>query len=84
MARIWWGGGEGKHRRRVVDGYVWSHENGFVQDVDDDDLVERLREDGSFVVLAEEESVAEPVVQDKTGEDTPVSIDSDIEEESDD
>lgn len=41
--------------RRIVNEYEWNAQNGFVQEVADQALVETLRTDGDFEVMAPDE-----------------------------
>lgn len=41
----------GQAGRRVVEGYVWDEENGYVQTVTGSEMVERLLRNGDFAVL---------------------------------
>jgi hypothetical protein len=50
--------------RRIVDGYEWNAQNGFVQEVADQALVETLRTDGEFEVMAP----VEPAMTEQEGE----------------
>lgn len=52
--------------RRVVDAHEWTAENGYVQKVDDSELVERLLRNGDFAIL--ESAPEDPATDKKDGE----------------
>ena len=41
----------GQAGRRVVDAYEWTEDNGFVQEVEGAEMVERLLKNGDFVIF---------------------------------